>query len=247
MLLNEKFTLINTKLIPRLRADLRIGQGTSLHSRDPDPRGPGGPVGPHNEEVISVIIGSLLGDSDLEKRKKGIGTRIIFEKCNRNIEYLMWFHNFFASRGYCSTNKPKLNTRIKKGNKVFYHYRVSSYTYTSLNWLHEIFYINNGKSYVKVISNNLYNFLTPLSLAIWFMDDGSKSNNTVRIATNNFTHDECIFLCKLLKNKYNLNITAQNRGKDRGYILYIMVDSYHSFVSIIEPHILPSMLYKLGR
>jgi ubiquinol-cytochrome c reductase cytochrome b subunit len=66
---NNTVKLINTKFIPKLRSDLRIG--------------------PHNEDVISVIIGSVLGDSHLEKRKYGIGTRIIFEQCNRNVEYIM--------------------------------------------------------------------------------------------------------------------------------------------------------------
>jgi hypothetical protein len=46
-------------------------------------------VGPHNLDVISLIIGSTLGDSNLEKRARGIGTRVIFEKSNKNVEYLM--------------------------------------------------------------------------------------------------------------------------------------------------------------
>jgi LAGLIDADG DNA endonuclease family len=46
-------------------------------------------IGPHNLDVISVLIGSILGDTHLEKRKKGIGTRIIFEQSNLNVEYLM--------------------------------------------------------------------------------------------------------------------------------------------------------------
>jgi hypothetical protein len=36
-----------------------------------------------------MIISSTLGDTHLEKRKNGIGTRIIFEQSNRNVEYLM--------------------------------------------------------------------------------------------------------------------------------------------------------------
>jgi len=46
-------------------------------------------IGPHNIDIISIIIGSTLGDTHLEKRKQGKGTRIIFEQCSRNVEYLM--------------------------------------------------------------------------------------------------------------------------------------------------------------
>jgi ubiquinol-cytochrome c reductase cytochrome b subunit len=46
-------------------------------------------IGPHNIDIISIIIGSTLGDSHLEKRKNGLGTRVKFEQCNKNVEYLM--------------------------------------------------------------------------------------------------------------------------------------------------------------
>jgi hypothetical protein len=46
-------------------------------------------IGPHNSDVVSVLIGSILGATHLEKRKNCIGTRIIFEQSNQNVEYLM--------------------------------------------------------------------------------------------------------------------------------------------------------------
>jgi hypothetical protein len=46
-------------------------------------------IGPHNLDILSLIIGSTLGDSHLEKRAGGIGTRVIFEQSNKNVEYLM--------------------------------------------------------------------------------------------------------------------------------------------------------------
>lgn len=74
----------------------------------------------------------------------------------------MWFHTFFATRGYCSPDKPRLLTKIAKYNKVFYKYRLNTYTFTSFNWLHEMFYKDNQ----KIIPRNLADYLTPLALAI---------------------------------------------------------------------------------
>lgn len=79
------------------------------------------------------MIGSTLGDSHLEKRTNGIGTRIIFEQSNKNVEYLMWFHFYLSLRGYCNPQKPKLHKRIKKGGEVQFHYRITSYTFSSFN------------------------------------------------------------------------------------------------------------------
>lgn len=90
-------------------------------------------IGPHNIDILSIIVGSALGDTHLEKRKRGIGTRVIFEQSNKNVEYLMWFHKYLADRGYCNPQKPKLQKRIRKNNEITFHYRINSYTFFSFN------------------------------------------------------------------------------------------------------------------
>nr|YP_010714076.1 hypothetical protein P2X57_mgp26 [Fuscoporia gilva]WDD39639.1 hypothetical protein [Fuscoporia gilva] len=205
-------------------------------------------IGPHNIDILSIIIGSVLGDTQLEKRSNGLGTRILFEQSNKNVEYLMWFHNYLSSRGYCNPNKPKLHTRIKKDNKVFYHYRINSYTFSSFNWLNEMFYSIDVKTdkLIKVVPLNIEKYLTPLALAIWFMEDGSKLGSGVRIATNNFTLEEVQFLCDVLYKKYNLTATAHVGGKNNSYVLYIHTKSVPLFSSLVKVYMHPSMYYKLG-
>lgn len=79
------------------------------------------------------------------------------------MEYIMWLHNFFSTRGYCSLDKPKLVKRsIEINNKVYFHYRFRTWSYSSFNWIHEAFY----KEGIKFIPNNIDQFLTPLTLAI---------------------------------------------------------------------------------
>jgi hypothetical protein len=203
-------------------------------------------VGPHNIDIISMIIGSTLGDTHLEKRKNGIGTRIILEQSSDNVEYLMWFHNYLASRGYCNITKPKLQTRIRQKGKVYFHYRINSFTFTSFNQIHEMFYKLIDNKYKKIVPLNIEEYLTPLALAIWFMDDGSTLNKGARIATNCFTLEEVNFLCNVLKSRYNIIATPNKSGKEKGYIIYIHVNSMKLFTSIVKPHLLPSMFYKLG-
>jgi len=222
-------------------------------------------IGPHNIDILSLIIGSTLGDSHLEKRTGGLGTRVIFEQSNKNVEYLMWFHNYLSQRGYCNSEKPKLSKRIKKNNEVFFHYRFNSYTFYSFNWIHEMFYLPmpsslNEKSigpnlalaedrvkYRKIVPYKIYDYLTPLALAVWFMDDGSKINNTVRIATNCFTYSEIEFLSTVLYKKYNIKSNPQSSGPNKGYILYFSSSSMIDFSNIVKPFMLPSMYYKLGK
>ena len=203
-------------------------------------------IGPHNIDIISIIIGSTLGDTHLEKRNNGIGTRVIFEQSNDNVEYLMWFHNYLSSRGYCSNTKPKLKIRIKQKGKVYHQYRISSYTFTSFNWIHEMFYKLVDNKYIKIIPLNIEEYLTPLALSIWFIDDGSSLGKGARIATNCFTLEEVNFLCNVLKSRYNIIATPNKCGKDKGHIIYIHTNSMKLFTNIIKPYLLPSLYYKLG-
>jgi hypothetical protein len=72
--------------------------------------------GPHNIDVCSLIFGSLLGESYAEKRNGS--TRFILQQEESNASYLIWFHTYLATRGYCSPKKPRLETRIGLAGRV---------------------------------------------------------------------------------------------------------------------------------
>ena len=203
-------------------------------------------IGPHSKEIISIIIGSLLGDGHLEKRKQGVGTRIKFSQSSANVEYLMWFYQYLSSRGYCSKKKPLLKKRIREGGQVFYHYRINSYTFTSFNWIRNIFYKENG-GLKKVIPVEIKEYLTPFALAIWFMDDGSKLGKGAKIATNGYELSELKSIIIILKDKYNLEATYHKGAINKGHTIYIPSKSMKLFSSIVKPYILPSMLYKIQK
>jgi hypothetical protein len=124
-------------------------------------------IGAHNIDILSFFYGTLLGDSYGEKRSNS--TRITFQQENSNMEYLMWFHKYVSERGYCNPMIPKLYTRIAVNNKVRFYYKIRTYSYPSLNWLHNDFY---GAG-TKTIPRNLNLYFTPLSLAVLIMDDGA--------------------------------------------------------------------------
>ena len=154
-------------------------------------------IGPHNEDILSVLVGSLLGDCYGNKRS-GEGTRFCYRQSIVHKDYLFWLYNFFYTRGYCSNLEPRKYTRIlnkKSIIKEHYGYEFNTFTFRSFNWIHDMFY-HKGK---KKISLKIENYLTPLSLAVWIMDDGGWANPGVRISTYNFELKEVKFLVSLLK------------------------------------------------
>lgn len=203
-------------------------------------------IGPHNLDVISLIVGSLLGGNTfLEKRRIGFSIRIIFVKCNNNVAFLMWFHMFLAKRGYCNPNKPKLSKIIAKGNKVLFSYCISSYSFSSFYWLFKMFYRDN----IKIIPRNLGNYLTPLALAIWFLEvpiGPYGLGNKAKLATEfHVSREDLKYLSKILK-KYNIDTIIQSKGGNLGGTLYIKTSSISTFSKIVKPNILPSLYYKLN-
>lgn len=92
-------------------------------------------IGPHNLNIISLIVGSLLSSSYMERRSDELdgGVRIIFIKYSDNVESITWFYSTLAKAGYCSYKKPTLYKFIGKGNKVLFFYVLKSYSFSSFN------------------------------------------------------------------------------------------------------------------
>ena len=137
-----------------------------------------------------------------------------------NVEYLMWLHKFFSERGYCSSLKPKLKRNINKGNVVYFSYKFRTWTYSSLNWIYHAFYteVGPGKK-IKVIPANIEELLTPLTLAIWIMDDGGTHTSGMILSTYCFSMKDIILLQKALKTKFDIETNVLLRKA--GPIIYI--------------------------
>ncbi|ULM64034.1 hypothetical protein (mitochondrion) [Candida margitis] len=205
---------------------------------------------PLNIDIISIIYGSLLGDAYAEKRSEGKATRIVFYQESSHDDYLLYLHSLIANLGYCNTTIPKITTRLVKNGKIRKVISFSTWSYDLFNSIHDKWYIPNpikGRSnFIKIIPKDLELNLTPLALAIWIMDDGSKVGKGLKLSTNSFTHDELLFLISILKNKYNLTCSIQSAGTNNQQHIYIWVESMANLVNIVKPYIIPSMKYKFG-
>ncbi len=89
--------------------------------------------------------------------------------------------------------------------------------------------------------------LSPLALAVWFMDDGSwKSNNhhMYIIHTLGYSRIELEQIQKVLAK--NFGIVAGIHSQYNGLRLYIATASAGTFKNLIDPYVIPFMKYKLG-
>ena len=198
-------------------------------------------IGPHDFDIISILFGSLLGDAHAEKRIGGVGTRITFYQEGSHVEYIYWLHSLISTRGYCSEAIPIVTKRLVKGGKIRNIVRFRTWTYTSFNWIHDIWY-TDGK---KKIPSCIDTYLTPLALAILIMDDGSKVSQGLKLCTNSYTYSECLYLIQILNNKFELKASVQSAGAKDQYIIYIWKESMSLLREIVNPYIIPEMRYKI--
>ena len=77
------------------------------------------------------------------------------------------------------------------------------------------------------------------------MGDGAILNKGLVLCTDSFTLQEVLLLMNVLRIKYNINSTIQGLNNKRPRI-YILPESMPKLRNLVEPHILPSMRYKLN-
>jgi ubiquinol-cytochrome c reductase cytochrome b subunit len=198
-------------------------------------------IGPHNSDVISIIFGSLLGDAHAERKNLLAGTRIFFSQEGVHLTYILWLHNKLSTRGYCNILVPKITTRLVEGGKLRKVVRLHTWSYNSFNWIHDLWYSDG----IKLVPKNIANYLTPLALSIWIMDNGTKSSKGLKLITKSFTFKDCQFLSQVLQDNFNLKSSVQSAGSPNQYFIYILKESMPLLRTIVSPYIIPSMKYKI--
>jgi ubiquinol-cytochrome c reductase cytochrome b subunit len=215
-------------------------------------------IGPHDLFIFSLIFGSLLGDGYAEKH--GNGTRIQFYQEASHKDYLYWLHDTVASLGYAEKKEPELKTRLGNYGKLRYYVRFSTFTFSNFDWIHDCWYkplpfnpssqsndnLTPLPRSIKIVPTDISQYLTPLALAIWIMDDGGKVSSGLKLATNNFTFDEVEMLSSVLNQKYDLYARVQKAGYPNQYVIYIPKKYINNLIDIVNPFFHPSMKYKLG-
>lgn len=182
----------------------------------------------------SVLIGTLLGDGGL--RYKGKDCRLHIKHAAWQFPLVKLKHEIFQE--FVSMGIRKFTQTVKGSEYSFIEF-VSRTDPNFTNFYH-IFY-RDGK---KIVPHNIDMLLTePLSLAIWFMDDGSAEYAGVSFQTHCFSENGVKLLQHCLERNFQLVSTMRrNKGK---WVLYVPKRNLMQFRRLVEPFMLDRFLYKL--
>lgn len=187
----------------------------------------GNTVGSLTEAQCSIVIGCLLGDGTM--------------RCKANA--LLEVNHAFAQRDYVDWKFHQLidlcrtAPKARKGNGGRIAYRFTTLSLPQLTSLYRAFY--QGRR--KVIPGLLT--LTPLTLAVWFMDDGCRSHRALYLNTQQFDLDSQARLVEMLRKQWGV-VSTLNRDKQYSRIR-VAVGSVGRFREVIGPHLLEQFNYKL--
>ena len=134
----------------------------------------------------------------------------------------------------------------RKDNAQWYF---STRSLKELTSFHRIFYKNKRKIIPKNISELL---ISPLTLAVWYMDDGKldfrpKDHYAFVLNTDSFLLNEAKILSKVMQRNFGIQTRVHNslcRGK-RYPKIYIGVEGRDKFLSLIKPYILNCFSHKI--
>lgn len=197
-----------------------------------------------SDQQFQVVLGSLMGDGNLSPNPRGRnGVRFRLGHGAKQLDYLRWKTALMGNIAHTVREN-------KKG--------ASFVDFTPLPELAELrraVYLGDGK---KFLSEEYLKALTPLALAIWYMDDGSFSlrskglqertaggSGRIEICVEAMTEGTRARLSDYLRDTHGMDVKLRTAGSAGKAVLVFSTASSARFQELVAPYMAPSMEYKL--
>ena len=200
----------------------------------------------NKKEIMEAFCWMILGDGCIERPIRG-NYRLSVTHSIDHEDYLYWKASIVEQVTSWSIN-PQNGEGGFPGAKD--RLRLRSSVHPWFTKVYEKFYAPLGR---KSIDPHALKLLGPLGLSILYQDDGSyhysvNAGHNVLIHKLCFSKFELEALARTIVDKFGV-IFRVNRcdNKGLGYRLRMRAKDRNRFFDLIDPYIVPSMLYKVGK
>ncbi len=197
-----------------------------------------------SDQQLQVILGALMGDGSLAPNRGGRnGIRFRMGHGAKQAAYLDWKVSLLGNLGHASTENAK--------GAVFADFT----PLPELAELHDTVYFGDGK---KHLTWEYLKSLTPLALAIWYMDDGCFTVRSKGVQARTAGGTDRIEICveamspgsrdrlvQYLRDTHKLDVKLMSRGARQISVLQFTTEASERFQKIVASCVHPSMDYKL--
>ena len=186
-------------------------------------------VGSLTQLQRSLIIGSVLGDGDIRIIPGHKDAFLEIKHFLKAKDYVDW--KYSVLKNICNSEPKERETN--KGRMAYCFFTKQNKEITEI---YNLFY-QDGK---KIIPKELE--IDPIVLAVWLMDDGSKSNGNIYLNTQQFS---MLDQKRLLHQLRQIGLNARLNRDKKYYRIRFLKESIPKLIEIVGPHIIPSMRYKI--
>ncbi len=177
---------------------------------------------------MAIVLGSILGDAYIYPQGK-----ICIEHGAKQKNYLFWKYQQCSGIVYTKFSQVVRNDKRSLTSTTSWRIFLKQY----FRPLRTIFY-QNGKKHIPA---SLKSWVTPLLLAVWYMDDGYLDKGKYPyLMTENYDFYDLQLLQGMFKQRLYLNWSITNKHRMR-----LNKDSIVLFFQMIEPYIHLDLRYKL--
>jgi hypothetical protein len=199
---------------------------------------------PLTQRQKDLIYGSLMGDCG-----KMSPSSIKMKQSIKQREYLLW--KFAGLQEHVSLKSLQNETYYDERYDAKYtNVRFYTNANTEIETIIRAFY-PDGK---KIITRAVLDELTPLSVAVWFMDDGNtdwsktkrwpNAKPECKLCTDSFSKQEVDMICSWFKYKWSIAPHPREHRNNQWRVIFSTTET-PKFFDLIRPSIIPSMKYKI--
>jgi hypothetical protein len=185
-----------------------------------------------------VLVGTILGDGCLERN--GVNVRLRIDHSLTQQALVDWKRRELEELG---PSIPHVVRRVDgRTGTEHANYRFSTRSLPLLNRYFDLFHSGGRKGIPASITTLL---TTSLSLAVWYMDDGSRRLDcrSGYLNTNAFSLMDVGRLQDCLRETFGISTAVHfAAGKPR---IYIPKLQFSRFCDLVRPHVISEMSYKL--
>ena len=194
---------------------------------------------PLTKEQREMIVGTLLGDGHMALHgRKNKSCRLMIGHCEAQKDLVMWKKQVLG-------NFVNVVNRRVDGRDGTVMLCFNTVTHNEFAQFRKLFYDSAGK---KVITRDIISYVTPLSIAVWLMDDGTRNKNVnIRFATDGFSLAENQILQEMLYVKFDIRskVCEYTRHDKKFYYLSLNKENSIKLSNLIRDYVIDSMKYKI--
>jgi recombination protein RecA len=190
----------------------------------------------------TALRGTLMGDGALSATRSGLGARFRYSHCKAQTEYADWKASLFSNL--------ESSRFVRDDGVVTFDF----HPLPELGELRQRVYLDGKKS----LDDDYFKSLTPLSLALWYMDDASFSirskgvqertrdlSGRAEICVQAMEEGTRARLVAYLADTWSINARLRESGAMKKAVLVFNNAETAKLHALIAPYVHPSMEYKL--